>query len=140
MKRTIKAPSASRWLARIVSLGVFTYVWHSFTSTYDLAELTGTMDFRFGCFVGFFSLWAIAELLGLFDAFITRRVKARRPAKPTPLPIDPANPPEKVLGVHVEGEEPVRCDCHSKPIEDNAEIWLWPQPTKIICAQKGKAE
>ena len=51
MKRTIKAPSASRWLARIVSLGVFTYVWHSFTSTYDLAELTGTMDFRFGCFV-----------------------------------------------------------------------------------------
>lgn len=135
MKRIVKALGISQWAARVASLGVFGYVWYSFTSKHDLSELTDTPDYRFGCFIGFLALWLVVELLALVDIYTSRRAKTR-PAKPAPLPVDPQYPPTEMVYIQGEGE-PEHCACHGEPIQDGAIILHWPQPAKLVCKDQG---
>ncbi|MFE0490165.1 hypothetical protein [Streptomyces griseoaurantiacus] len=115
---------------------VVTLAWAVLLHRYGLREFTHQgRPYALGAFAALSGMVYVTAAVGLLTTWIDQRSAAREP-----LPVDPDNPPEKVLGVHVEGEPPVRCDCHGKPIKDNAEIWLWPQPTKIICASEDGTE
>ncbi|MEU6362241.1 hypothetical protein [Streptomyces albidoflavus] len=65
---------------------------------------------------------------------LVERVWARRNRKP--LPVDPDNPPQRGVYI-VEPQGPrERCLCHDRPIEDGAEVLLWPQPARFACIPK----
>lgn len=121
--------SRIRWTSRIISVALFGYAWYSLLTGYDLNQLDDTPGFRYGVVFACTTLWLLALLCTLRDSRAPKRS----------LPVDPHFPPTRMI--YIQGkEEPERCDCHGRVIEDGAEIWHWPQPAKLLCVQEDRTK
>lgn len=121
------------FVASMVLLGELGFIWYRLSKRHDLVQASHTSGYQIGV-LAVLSAALAGALLGLATGLLLRRFR------PQPLPIDPDNPPEETLFWQVEGEEPVRCDCHGKPIPNDSMILVWPQPPKLVCLPKGDAE
>lgn len=123
---SLASTHAVLWVGRIASCAVFAYAWYKVTTRYDISQLDGTPEYRFGVLVALTVIWALCQFL-LILGRITKK----------PLPLDRDFPPTKMI--YLQGEdEPELCHCHNRPIADGAEILHWPQPAKLVCVKKSK--
>lgn len=117
------------FITMVVCLIAMGWCWYQLGQRYDLSVLTSSEGYVLGV-VSTLTYAICGLLIGGTSSMIIRRLR------PTPLPVDPDNPPMRMLYIQGEGGEPAHCFCHGWKIENNTEVLYWPQPAKFVCAEE----
>jgi hypothetical protein len=111
---------------------VIAYAWYVVGQQVDLNQISQDIHYKLGIMAALTAI-VLGAFMGITASHLVRRYG---PAKA--LPVDPDNPPEKMI--YIESDEPIRCACHNQPIPDMTVVWHWPQPAKLVCVKKGHAK
>ncbi|MEU9405656.1 hypothetical protein AB0E08_08115 [Streptomyces sp. NPDC048281] len=110
------------------SLIILGAAWYRVGETEDLGTLANSRAYELGVLV-----MGTAVIVGLTGGLMLSLIVRRW--WPRALPVDPDNPPQKMLFLDSDGPDSVLCHCHGTPVKDGAEIWHWPLPALVICSK-----